>query len=432
MCVSVNHRTAPFPLLDRMSSQPMNLGDLVTSARADGGVLVSTCNRVEFYAEIDSDTAVSAAEVTRLAAHALATHAGIDSTSLTEHAQMMTGSHVSVHLFAVASGLNSAVVGEAEIAGQVRRSLDEARQQGYATAELQRLFQAASATSRDIKNSTGISDVGRSIVRLGLDLVESRLQDWATSPILLIGSGSYASVTVRDLMRRGARRIAVHSPSGRQDEFAERHGLLAVADSELNEALAHSELVITCTNVQALTAEDLEPVTARRRDPLLVMDLGMPVNVEPTVGMIPRVELLNLETISRHAPVADLNASAHAQDLIEQAAAQFHRRQLASSAGPVISQLRAHIDEMLEAELRRLNRRGELDQTIEAALRHFAAALAHKPSAQLRQAALRGELASAHDAVSLIFGPTPLPATPVAAIQAEPDNESEAKQRRIS
>ena len=198
--------------------------------------------------------------------------------------------------------------------------------------------------------------------------------------------------------------IGVASPSGREQVFAQRDGVTPVSDSARPAALAHADLVITSTRVKTLDVADLRRSGARTDRPLLVIDLGLPANVDKQVASLPGVELLDLETISRHAPVAELDASAQAMDLVRAAAASFDRRSLEHSAGPAITAYRRRIDQVLTAELDRHRTGGRLTEETERALRHFAGVLVHEPTTRMRRLAAEGQLMDVEAAVGTLYG----------------------------
>jgi glutamyl-tRNA reductase len=177
--------------------------------------------------------------------------------------QVLGGGDVVQHLFAVSSGLESVVVGETEISGQVRRALEDARRNGTTTSELERLFQEAAHTSRGVKTRTRIGAAGRSLVRLGLELASSRITDWAQTRVLLVGTGSYAATTIAALRDRGAQHIQVFSPSGRAPWFAAKHDLVAATD--LRTAIGTSDVVITCTSSEVPVVEACDLDDGARR-----------------------------------------------------------------------------------------------------------------------------------------------------------------------
>jgi len=404
VCVSVSHRTADFALLERLSASAATTDPTYGLSSVRGSVVVATCNRYESYLDVDDIPIMGEPPALTDLLSRLAERAGIDMDRMRASSRTMTGSRVAAHLFAVASGLDSVVVGEDEIAGQVRRALADAREAGTTTPALERAFQMASTTSRDVKNVTGINAAGRSMVRLALDLAESRLPAWDHVNVLLIGTGAYAGTTWTALRERGVDQIGVASPSGREHVFAQRDGVTPVGASARPVALAQADLVITSTRVRTLDVADLHRARAGVDRPLLVIDLGLPANVDKQVDTVPGVELLDLETISLHAPVAELDASAQAMDLVQQAAASFDRRSAEQSAGPTIAAYRGRVDQVLADELDRLAARGRLTEETERALRHFAGVLVHEPTTRVRRLAAEGRLPEVQDAIGTLYG----------------------------
>jgi glutamyl-tRNA reductase len=321
------------------------------------------------------------------------------------------GEEIPAHLFAVSSGLESLVVGEAEIAGQVSRALESARTAGSTTTALEQLFQRASRTSSSVQHRTRLGLAGRSIVRLALDLVEGRLPDWSEVRVLLIGTGTYAGAVLAALRDRGVQAVAVYSPSGRAERFARREGVVAVPRDDLGARLAAAHVVIACSIATEPILDAARLGRARERAGAsgrqLVVDLGLPRNIDPDVVDVPRVELLDLETISLHAPLPELQASADARALIDQAVEEFRADQQAAAVTPAVVAFRGHVFELVEAELERLRRRGPLDESTERALRHLASVLVHGPSIRARGFAAQGEAQRFTDALAVVFGLEP-------------------------
>jgi glutamyl-tRNA reductase len=391
LCLTANHRNTSFDLLEKLSfGAPDAARTLVSgSAEVSGAVVLATCNRFEAYLEVD-DAEGSAA--TRDTVDVMSAAAGVDPSALRDAVTVLTGDEVVQHLFSVSSGLESVVVGEDEISGQVRRALERAREVGTTSSQLEQLFQKATQTSRGVKTRTALGGAGRSLVRLGLELASSRVTDWAEARVLLVGTGQYAATTVTALRDRGVENLTVFSPSGRAAAFATKYSLVA-ADS-LSEAIGNSDVVITCTAYAAVETTHIP--NAQRR---LIIDLGLPRNVAPAVAGMPGVELLDLETISLHAPVEELTAAADARALIGAAAAGFSADR---SVEPAIVALRSHIFDLLDVEIARARAGGAGDET-EAALRHLAGVLLHGPSARARELAKEGRANDFVDGLDAVY-----------------------------
>ncbi|WP_240792331.1 MULTISPECIES: glutamyl-tRNA reductase [unclassified Salinibacterium] len=402
VCLSANHSSASFDVLERLSAGGADIGPRFVRDNefVQGAVVLATCNRFEAYLDVDETRVHDRAEAAEKILGALAESSGIDCRQLESSVEAIDGDEVVHHLFAVSSGLKSVVVGEDEIAGQVRRSLDAARTLGTATSSLERLFQKASTASRGVKTRTAIGHAGRSVVRLALQLASSRISDWSQTHVLLIGTGAYAATTVAALRDRGVQQITVFSPSGRAAKFAARLGLVATED--LPAALDAAGVVITCTSRPEPV---VTPEVVHEGERRLVVDLGLPRNVDPAVAHITGIELLDLETIRLHAPLEELTATSDAHELVLDAAAEFHAREAERRAGPAITAMRGRAFEILDAEIERAKRRGTWTEESEADMRHLLGVLLHTPSERARQAAREGDVESVFAAVETLIGP---------------------------
>ncbi|MCR2815425.1 glutamyl-tRNA reductase [Microbacterium jiangjiandongii] len=424
LCVTASHKTASFELLERLSVHPDRVAPIIAGHDecVQGAVVVATCNRFEAYVEMDEPVTAAGAVGVEATLLAIESAMGVSPAELEGSYDVVVGDDVARHLFAVASGLESVVVGEGEIAGQVRRALTEAREQGTTSTELERLFQRASETQRGIKNATAIGRAGRSLVRLALEMADSRVTDWSTLRVVLVGTGSYAAATVAALRDRGADDIRVASPSGREALFAARHALRPVPSTHFAEAVASADLVITCTSAEhpVLSAADFAEgaaiadaaeLPARR----LVIDLGLPRNVDHDVSGVPDTDLLDLETIRLHAPLEELQATDDARRLVADAAARFVVSGERRSVTPAVVALRSHVGAVLETEIARARARGD-DGTTEQALRHLAGVLMHTPTVRAHELAEQGRADDVFAAVSALFNiDVQELATPVAA-----------------
>ena len=457
ICLSASHKNSSFDVLEKLSvgAATAASGMLERHEALNGAVVVATCNRFEAYLDLDEPFGVSPLPAVYAAIDAVSASTGVDSLVLRDTLDFVHGNSVPEHLFAVTSGLESVVVGEGEIAGQVRRALEQAREAATTSPELERLFQGASRTSRGIKNRTGIGTVGRSLVRLSLELAESRIEDWANIPVLLIGTGRYAGASLAALRDRGAANVRVYSPSGRAQKFARGHDIEAVAEADFARAVGNARLIVTCTTVDhhvitadvlragriasvpaviipdpvavrtcpvtgqsgtlnaittvsELSAVDAQPLVTEPSAPhsqrQLIVDLGLPRNVDPDVVSVDGVELLDLETIRLHAPIEELNATTDARKLVTQAARTFTTISKEQSLAPAVVALRAHVFDILDAEIERARKRGDDSEHTESALRHLAGVLLHTPMVRSRQLARAGD----HDAflagLNALFG----------------------------
>ncbi|TFC94266.1 glutamyl-tRNA reductase [Cryobacterium sinapicolor] len=430
ICLSASHKNSSFDVLEKLSVGANDTagGILGRHPTLVGAVVVATCNRFEAYLDLDEPVGSSPLQAVHAAIDGVSASSGVAVDVLRNTLDLVHGSGVAEHLFAVTSGLESVVVGEGEIAGQVRRSLEQARLARTTSPELERLFQRASQTSRGVKNRTGIGAAGRSLVRLALELAESRITDWAQTRVLLVGTGRYAGASLAALRDLGAENVRVYSPSGRAAKFATSHQITPVAEAEFAIEAAEADLILTCTtadthvidaallhsglalSLQLPATEALMlpscPVTdAPSEIPRrLIIDLGLPRNVDPDVTDLAGVELLDLETIRIHAPLEELNATSDARLLVGRAARKFSAVAEEQSLAPAVVALRSYIFDLLDGEIERARNRGDNSEQTEAALRHLAGVLLHTPMVRSRELARAGEQAAFLTGLDALFG----------------------------
>ena len=418
VCVTADFRSAGFELLERLMTVPTAVPARLVDQRSElaGAVVLATCNRFEAYFDVDPD---SVDAVVADLVEALATESGVPPAELESVLSVRSSEDVPAHLFAVASGLESLVVGEGEIAGQVSRALETARSAGTTTADLERLFQRASRASSGVQHRTRLGSAGRSVVRLALELTDSRITDWDGIRVLLIGTGRYAGATLAALRDRGVGTVHVYSPSNRAVRFARRAGVVAVPPGGLPDALADADLVIACSvaPVPLVAAADLERAMAVRPGRRMVIDLGLPRNVAADAVEVRDVDLLDLETIGLHAPLPELRATDEAMALIGAAVDEFRAAETADAATPAIIAFRTHVLDLVEAEIERLRRRGESTAATERAMRHVASVLVHTPTVRAKALAAAGDADRFAAAVETVFGVRPQ--APVVHLQTE-------------
>lgn len=408
LCVTASHRTTDFALLDRVSREVSSTAaDLVAASDGvHGAVVLATCNRFEAYLDVDDSLAGSPDAAADLVFGALSASVGEDAATLRGSAELLHGEPALRHLFAVSSGLESVVVGEDEISGQVQRALTTAREERTSSSALEQAFQRAARTSREVRQATDLGGAGRSLVRLALDLASSRVSDWSAMRVLVVGTGHYAATSIAALRARGAVDIRVFSATGRADLFATRYGVRA--EHHLPAGIAEADIVLTCTARYTVTVADLPDADREAADAAiepsrrLIIDLGLPRNVEPGVAAVPGVELLDLELLALHAPLSELGAGAH--ELVASAAAEFAAE---VEAAPGIVAFREHVFAALDAEiLRARSRAGDEESASRAveALRHLAGVLVHGPSVRARELAAEGRTAEFDAALEAIYG----------------------------
>jgi len=395
LCVTAHHRNTSFEVLERLAIDPAQLTAQVAHAHASirGAVSIATCNRIEVYLDVDAPDLLAREIAQSSVLTSLQSLSGVDGAALAGTAELLHDASAIHHLFSVAAGLESVAVGEEEIAGQVKRSAQVAREQGSSSPLLDRAFQEATRTARAARAHGDASRTGRSLARLALDLVGSRLADWSGVNVLLVGTGQYAATTVAALRERGADRIRVYSPTGRAQVFAQR--TTTDPTNDLATSLVWADVVITCTSRLSVSVDDV-PRDAR----CFIVDLGLPRNVEPAVGDHEGVTLIDLETIRLHAPLVHWSAEEDARTVVDAAA---HSYVSDSAVEPAVVALRQHVLDLVDTEIARARGRGD-DGRVEEALRHLTSVFLHTPSVMARRHAAAGRADDVSDAIAVLFG----------------------------
>ncbi|MCA4132341.1 glutamyl-tRNA reductase [Arthrobacter sp. M4] len=381
---------------------------LADSPAVSGAVVVATCNRYEIYGEAahaDDVEAARSALVTQISELS-----GLGEQTVSRSFSTHLGPDVTQHLFAVSSGLDSAVVGEREIAGQVRRALINAQHEGTASPGLVRLFQAASKTAKEVGAQTALGSRGLSIVSVALDLATdlSEDRDWSTKRVVVFGTGAYAGATMSLLRERGCRDVAVYSQSGRAETFVATRGGRALDAESLPGAIAAADIIIGCSGSDSrVEAEELASIRSGARQPLIAIDLALTHDFDPQVGELDGVELLTLESVRLAAPQEQAESLAQASGIVSAAAAAFETERQARSVDSAIVALRRHTMNVLDSEMEKVRARHGCTaaaEEVEFALRRMVKQLLHIPTVRARELAANGQQDDYVAALEALYG----------------------------
>jgi glutamyl-tRNA reductase len=388
-----SHHDLDLAVLERLTADTHAVGHEIVAGcpPVTGAVVLATCNRFELYLEVDG--AADAPAALAGAAAIVAAHSGYAPARVEADLHVGAGVEVAAHLFSVAAGLESMVVGEREIAGQVRRALTAARRDGTTTSDLEALFQAASRASRTVGSSTELGAAGRSVVSVALDLVEDDLPPWSEVGCVLIGTGSYAGASLAALKARDCRDIRVFSASGRAQAFAAARGVRAISGDDLHAALADVDLVVACSGTRGAVLE-VDALAAARvgvHRPLAVVDLALHHDVDPDVRELPGVRLVSLTTVSEHAPDRHSAPVEAARAIVARTAADFQADRRMRTRHPAIVAERTRVLKGLEAALEALP---APDEPAVRALRRRTRAALHAPTVRAREAARTNDAAA--------------------------------------
>ena len=360
-----------------------------------GAVVLATCNRFEIYGEAPQPDDVEAARAALIAQ--ISEASGLSDHLVSRSFSTRTGPEVSQHLFAVSSGLDSAVVGEREIAGQVRRALITAQHEGTASSGLVRLFQTASKTAKDVGAQTALGSRGLSIVSVALDLATdlSENPDWSRKKVVVFGTGAYAGATMSLLRERGCTDISVFSSSGRATGFVATRGGTALDGESLPAAVAAADVMIGCSGSDTrVEAAELAQIRAASAQPLIAIDLALTHDFDPAVSELDGVELLTLESVRLAAPQEQAESLAQASSIVKDAAKAFEQERQARSMDSAIVALRRHTMTVLDAEMEKVRARHGCTaaaEEVEFALRRMVKQLLHVPTVRARELAANGQ-----------------------------------------
>jgi glutamyl-tRNA reductase len=382
LSLTASHHELDLDALERLSTGAHSIGGSAVAACdvITGAVVLATCNRFELYLDVDAPLdGPGVRHATEHVARLVAEASGVGPEEAARAFRARAGGEVAEHLFSVASGLDSMVVGEREIAGQVKRALETAHADGLTSSTLELLFQTASRTSKRVSTGTALGGAGRSVVALGLELASAELPPWHQVRAVLIGTGSYAGASLAALRALGCDDVRVYSQSGRAEEFAAARGAEAVTD--LVGALEDADLVVSCSGARGRVVAGAAPgesahreqaiehvldaasvVRARERAavaagdepearPMVVLDLALHRDVDPHVADVEGVLLYDLATLAAHSPAIASDLVAHARRIVDDSSREFEETRLGRAADAAVVALLADAERRIRAEV---------------------------------------------------------------------------------
>jgi glutamyl-tRNA reductase len=424
LAVGVSHQTAPVALLEQFAMGADDtvkaLHELVGSDHVSEAIVLATCNRVEVFAEVDRFHG-GVTDVSRV----LARQAGATVEELSPYVTVHYEDQAVAHLFTVAAGLDSMVVGETQVLGQLRNAYAIAREQGTVGRAMHPVAQRALRVGKRVHSETGIDKAGASLVSVSLDRAEERIGSLAGRPVLVVGAGSMGALAATTLARRGAAVTVSSRTSAHAQRLATAVEGRAAHLADLPAEIAAIDVLVTCTGARGIVI-GTEMVAGAMRSrigaagpdrPLVVIDLALPRDVDPGVAALPGVHVVDLALLQGergadgHAsasPVAaDDVAAAHA--LIEAETALLRAERQAAAVAPTVSALRSQAAEVVDAELLRLSARlPDLDARARAevtrTVRRVVDKLLHEPTVRVKELASAPGGVDYADALRALFG----------------------------
>jgi glutamyl-tRNA reductase len=397
LVVGLSHKSASVSVLERAAVGGDTLGKLLHDVAHLPDIaetfVISTCNRVEVYAEVDRFHG-GVAGVCDL----LSRHSGIPAHELTGHMYVHYENRAVQHLLAVSSGLESVVVGEDQIIGQVRSALKLADDQGTLGRSLRDLGRLALRTGKRARAETGIDRLGLSLVGVGLEQAVGS-GDLSGRDVLVVGAGAMSGLAVATAARAGAAKVTVANRTRPKAERLAAGVGGAVADfTDLPAAIAAADLVISCTGAAGLviTAPDVRlTLGGRSADrPLVFLDLAMPRDVDPEVGNLPGVRVIGMDQLSGTGGGVGAEDVAAVRAIVEEEFAAYGSAVRAARVTPTVVALRAKAATVVDAELSRLAGRlsdegvsGRALEEIAQTVRRVVDKLLHAPTVRVKELA---------------------------------------------
>jgi glutamyl-tRNA reductase len=396
LVVGLSHRSAPVTLLERTAlpddAQVKLLADALVAEHVDEAIVLATCNRLEIYADVRKFHG-GVQDVTE----GIVQRTGVPLDELTGPLYVHYEDRAVQHLFEVAAGLDSMVVGEHQILGQLRDAAQVAREDGAVGRMLGPLVDHALHAGKRVHAETGIDSAGRSLVSVGLDQAEQVLGGLSGRATVVVGAGSMSALVGTTLRRREAGSITIinRTPSRAQRLAASLEGV-AGHSAELPVHLAAADLVVSCTGAvgTVVSADAVRTAMAQRAGrPLFVLDLALPRDVEPAVRDIPDVTVVDLESLrsvlENESVAADVEAS---RRIVTDEVAAFLTKQRSERVAPTVAALRARAQQVVDMELARLRSRlpaldPRSDQEIAVAVERVVDKLLHAPTVRVKELA---------------------------------------------
>ncbi len=414
LVVGISHKTAPVALLEQVALDPEGvhklIDDVASCEHVTEATVIATCNRVEIYAEVDRFHG-SVEEVSRL----LVDRAGETTEAMLPHLYVHYDDGAVSHLFQVVAGLDSMALGEAQILGQARDALSAGQEIGTVGPALNVLFQQALRVGKRARAETDIDRAAPSLVSAALDKGRAAVGELSGQRVLILGAGAMAGLATATVARRGAGSITIaNRTAGHADRLAREYGARAAVLADLEAELAVADVVISCTGSTGVVVPRaaLAAATSGGR-PIALIDLALPHDVDPDVGDLPGVTLINLAELA--AELRDAETGREVQEvrrIVTQEVAAFLAVRRSASVTPTVVALRSMATSVVDSEMERLaGRLPDLDDATRSEVLHtvrrVADKLLHQPTVRVKELANEDGAVSYADALARLFALDP-------------------------
>jgi glutamyl-tRNA reductase len=431
LVVGLSHRTAPVSVLER-AAVPVDdirktLDELHRAETISEVLLLSTCNRIEVYADV-ARFHPAVAEISTV----LARHAGLGVSDLSDHLYVHFAEAAAEHMFTVASGLDSMVIGESQILGQLRAAYALGSTIGSVGSVLHDLAQTALRAGKRVHADTGIDRAGASIVSVALDHAAGALGTLSGQRALIIGAGSMGALAGATLRRRGVTDVVI---ANRSPERAARLAVSldgrATPLSHLAEEIAAADIVVSSTGSTGIVV-DADTIGTRADRPLVVLDIALPRDVDPAAAVLPGVTYVDLDALRTDGAMVSGAEIAAATAIVAEELRDYLAEQQQLAVAPTVTALRARANQVIDTELARLDGRlPELDpaarREVADAVRRAVEKVLHAPTVRVKELASMPGGDQYAAALRELFDLDPAAAESVAAVRQPPPEDSELR-----
>ncbi|KFX07517.1 glutamyl-tRNA reductase [Pectobacterium betavasculorum] len=401
LALGINHKTAPVSLRERVVFSQEKLGvaldSLLQQPLVQGGVVLSTCNRTELYLSVDEQENQREQLIRWLCEYHQLRPEEVNG-SLYWHQDNAAVSH----LMRVASGLDSLVLGEPQILGQVKKAFAESQRGHSLSSELERLFQKSFTVAKRVRTETDIGASAVSVAFAACTLARQIFESLADVTVLLVGAGETIELVARYLREHNVQKMVIANRTReRAQALATEVGAEVITLAELDEQLVHADIVISSTaSTLPIIGKGMMERTlkARRNQPMLMVDIAVPRDIEPEVGKLPNVYLYSvddLHAIIQHNLAQRKAAAVQAESIVQQESSDFMAWLRAQSAVETIRDYRAQADElrteMTAKALAAIQQGNDVEAVIQELTHRLTNRLIHAPTKSLQQAARDGD-----------------------------------------
>lgn len=386
IAVGLNHRTAPVELRERLAVTEARLPEALARLKRwpgiDEGVILSTCNRVELYAVV-KDTELG---LESLSEYMVTIAAGVSPEQVEPHLYRLDGAEAVRHLFRVAASLDSMVIGEPQILGQVKEAFEAALAEKSTGVVLNKVVKKAISVGKRVRTETGIAENAVSVSYAAVELAKKIFQSLAEKTVLLVGAGEMGKLAARHLINAGVRHVLITNRNyDRALDVAKRFNALPVPFNEFTHEMAGADIIVCATAADSFVIgpEDVQrAIHARRNRPMFLIDISDPRNIDPAVGSLDNAYLYNIDDLQGHVDMnveQRLREALKAEDIVRAEVPSVVVWLKSLEVVPTIVALRRKADEIQRAEIERiLAKLGSLSPRQRELVEELASAITNK------------------------------------------------------